>query len=431
MLQNQQINELIGVSEAYKASDVLLEIMLDKKRRETTFQRFLALENDLSRDWFTDYFQTEHGDRDRLKQDYTPDGVLSVATGLFGKMGDVADICAGTGGLTIKAWTRNNGAFFHCEEIASRAIPFLLFNLAIRGMSAEVFHGDTLTQNYEHVYRITPAGQFSDIMEQSAIIGNNRQFDSVIMNPPYSLTWQPPANDTRFNTYGIPPKSKADYAFVLHGLNMMKNDGKLVAILPHGILFRSQSEGQIREKITRSGLLDGVIGLPDKCFLNTGIPVCLLILAKGQTDAIIIDASKEYRKGSKQNIIESENITHILDAYRRRRKIEKFANIATLVEFEKNDFNLNIPRYVDTFVREPTEPLSKLLPELMQIEAEIRSRTKALCETMANEIIGWKPEDMEAIRRWLESMTPQQKTFRKSLLSRELQKESNTQPELF
>lgn len=430
-MDNQTINDLIGVSEAYKASDALLEIMLDRERRETLFHRFLALDNDLSRDWFTDYFQMEHGDRDRLKQDYTPDGVTAVVTGLFGGMENVADICAGTGGLTIKAWTKNKSAFFHCEEISSRAIPFLLFNLAIRGMNAEVLHGDTLTQNYEHVYRITPAGQFSDITEQSAIIGNNRQFDSVIMNPPYSLTWQPPTADARFDKYGIPPKSKADYAFVLHGLNMIKDGGKLVAILPHGVLFRSQREGQIREKIIRAGLLDGVIGLPDKCFLNTGIPVCLLILAKGQTNSIIIDASKEYRKDSKQNIIELQNITRILDAYKSRRRIEKFANTATFDDFEKNDFNLNIPRYVDTFVHEPTEPLSKLLSELMAIEEEIRSKTKALCETMANEIIGWKPEDMEAIRRWLESMTPQKKTFRKSLSSREPQKESNTQPELF
>lgn len=431
MLQNRQINELIGVSEAYKAADVLLEIMLDKERRETLFQRFLALENDLSRDWFTDYFQMEHGDRDRLKQDFTPDGVLSVATGLFDKMGDVADICAGTGGLTIKAWTKNKYAFFHCEEIASRAIPFLLFNLAIRSTSAEVFHGDTLTQKYEHIYRITPAGQFSDITEQSAIIGNNRQFDCVIMNPPYSLTWSPPASDARFDAYGIPPKSRADYAFVLHGVKMMKDGGKLVAILPHGVLFRSQNEGQIREKIIRSGLLDGVIGLPDKCFLNTGIPVCLLILAKGKTNAIIIDASKEFRKDSKQNIIESENIARILDAYKHRRRIDKFANIVTLAQFEKNDFNLNIPRYVNTFVREPIEQLSKLLPELMAIESEIKSRTKTLCETMANELVGWKPEDMEAIRKWLESMTPQKKTFQKSPSSRELQKESNIQLELF
>lgn len=183
------------------------------------------------------------------------------------------------------------------------------------------------------------------------------KFDYIIMNPPYSLNWQNKefAEDKRFQEYGLPPTSKADFGFILHALHMLQEQGTLAAILPHGILFRGQQEGKIRQKLIENNLIDAIIGLPDKLFLNTGIPVCIIVLKKNKEskDILFIDASKEYKKGSKQNTMEQEHIAKILSAYHDRKDIDKFAHVARMQELEENEYNLNIPRYVDTF--EPEE----------------------------------------------------------------------------
>lgn len=371
-----------------------MEILLDDDQREALFLAFIAEESDLSYDWFTDYFQQEHGDRDKFKQDFTPRAVCDLVNGLTGKADRVADICAGTGGLTIKKWLENGpGAFYYCEEFSSRAIPILLFNLAIRGMRAEVVHCDALSRETFGVYHLQPAGRFSRIQAietgsfeaDGASVGGS--FDQVIMNPPYSLAWSGDkalAYDERFIDYGLPPKSKADYAFVLYGLSLLKKGGRLVAVLPHGVLFRGQAEGLIRQRLLEKGELAGIIGLPDKLFLNTGIPVCLLVLEKGraETSVFFVDASRDFLKGRNRNELTDQQVATILSAYGMRRTIDRYAYLADLGEIKANGFNLNIPRYVDTYIPEPLVPVSELARDILEIHQDILVLERSLLETM-------------------------------------------------
>lgn len=187
-------------------------------------------------------------------------------------------------------------------------------------------------------------------------------FDACTMNPPYSLKWdaQPSLiTDVRFSRYErLAPKSAADYAFLLHGFYHLKTDGVMGIVLPHGVLFRGSAEGTIRQHLLEDGSIYAVIGLPANLFFNTSIPTCVIILKKNNPsrDVLFIDASKDFVKEKTRNILTDESIEKILSAYRDRKDIDKYAHLATFEEIKENDFNLNIPRYVDTFEEE--EPIS-------------------------------------------------------------------------
>lgn len=205
-------------------------------------------------------------------------------------------------------------------------------------------------------------------------------YDNVIMNPPYSMKF-PEADDMPIAGFKI-PKSKADYGFVLRGLEHLKDGGRLIAILPHGVLFRGAGEGKIREWLVREHLINAVIGMPDKLFLNTGIPVCMLILEKNSPDILFVDAAKEFEKKSAQNDMTNEQIQKTIDAFNCRTEKERFAHVATYSEVENNDYNLNIPRYVDTFVPEPLPNMEELLRDLKEIDAEEQKVKSALYEML-------------------------------------------------
>lgn len=256
----------------------------------------------------------------------------------------------------------------------------LLFNLSIRGINAYVKHGDVLTNQFKTVYKLTNNGEFSDI-EVVEDADNEFKADVVISNPPYSLKFDNVDNykyDARFSNYGIPPKSKADYAFVLHGLSHLKENGSAFFILPHGVLFRGSKEGDIRKLLIDDNLLDAVIGLPSNLFLNTQIPVCVLIFKKTRNDKdiLFIDASKEFVKEGKQNYLSDDQIEKIKSAYSLRKDIDKFSHVASLEEIKKNDYNLNIPRYVDTSEEKEPVDLAQVVSELVQIETEIEATEK-------------------------------------------------------
>lgn len=195
-------------------------------------------------------------------------------------------------------------------------------------------------------------------------------FDAVLMNPPYSAKWDASKgflDDPRFAEYGVlPPKSKADYAFLLHGFYHLKNPGIMAILLPHGVLFRSGAEEKIRKILLENGCIDAVIGLAPNLFYSTGIPVSLIILRKDKTDRSVyfIDASEEYYKESTKNSLSNENIIKIFDAYKSKKEIEKFSHLASFEEIEENNFNLNIPRYVDTFEEEEELDLSLILSSI-------------------------------------------------------------------
>ena len=388
-----------SLTESYKLPDVLMGALLDKDKRSDLLSRFVQDDLDLSKDNFVNSFQAEHGDRDKFKQDFTPKGISEIVARIIPLSQNIADVCAGTGSLTIQAWNLNKSAFFHCEEKSERAVPFLLLNLALRNIHGEVLVGDVLTKTFNAVYRLIPAEQFSEIslVEKPS----ERKYQAVISNPPYSLKWEPQEDD-RF-CYGLAPAKAADYAFVQHGLSLLTDEGKAVFVLPHGVLFRGNSEGSIRRKLLESKIIDSVIGLPDNTFANTSIPVCLLICQKNSSDVLVIDASKECTKLTKFNVIEQVNVEKIVETYHQRQSVDRFASVVSLQQLEENDFNLNIPRYVDTFVAPDVPKLEDTLNELSKINHDIKVNQSELARTL-NTLTGYSKQETEAVRRWIASL---------------------------
>lgn len=216
-------------------------------------------------------------------------------------------------------------------------------------------------------------------------------YDAVISNPPYSLDWSM-NKSLAIDGYPLAPKSKADWQFVLEGVDQLDDNGTAVYVLPHGVLFRGASEGKIRQKIIEEGYLDAVIGLPDKLFDVTSIPVCLMVLKKHRTatDTLFIDASKGFEKVKNKNILKPEHVKRVVEAYHARRDIDKYAHVATLEEMRENDFNLNIPRYVDTYEPEPPIPLTKIMQDIYDADKEIEKNEREL-DKMFADLVGTTP----------------------------------------
>ena len=210
-------------------------------------------------------------------------------------------------------------------------------------------------------------------------------------NPPYSAKWdndETKLKDPRFGEYGkLAPASKADYAFILHSIYHLNKIGTMAIVLPHGVLFRGAAEGKIRETLIGKNYLDAIIGLPANLFYGTGIPTVILVLKKSREnkDILFIDASNDFEKNKNQNNLRDEDIDKIIKTYKERKDVEKYAHLASIEEIRENDFNLNIPRYVDTFEEEEPidlEEINKLLEqdnkEIAELEAEINEQLKIL-----------------------------------------------------
>ena len=220
-----------------------------------------------------------------------------------------------------------------------------------------------------------------------ALIEGDRlmQFDRVVANPPFSLDkWG--ADEAANDPYGrfkpvVPPKSRGDYAFILHMLAIAKRgEGRIVCIAPHGVLFRGAAEGRIREDLIRRNLLDAVVGLPGQLFPSTGIPVCLLVFDRSREeggaraadrDVLFVDASRDFVPGKRQNAIGDAQVERIVSTVMERRVEDRYSHLATYPEIEASDFNLNIPRYVDTFEPEPEIDVAALQVEIDRLEAEL------------------------------------------------------------
>jgi type I restriction enzyme M protein len=204
------------------------------------------------------------------------------------------------------------------------------------------------------------------------------KFDVVVANPPFSLDkwgYETAADDVykRF-TRGVPPKTKGDYAFILHMIDSaVEGSGKVGVIVPHGVLFRGSAERTIRENLIRENLLEAVIGLPSNLFFGTGIPAAILLFNKGKKhkDVLFIDASKDFEPGKKQNKLRLPHMQKVMDAFNDFQSIEKYAHRATFEEIEGNDFNLNIPRYVDTFEAEEVVDLKQVQSEIETLETNL------------------------------------------------------------
>lgn len=219
------------------------------------------------------------------------------------------------------------------------------------------------------------------------------KFEAIIANPPFSANWS--ANplhmsDDRFSQYGVlAPTSKADFAFVQHMIHHLDENGTMAIVLPHGVLFRGSSEGTIRKYlIENKNYLDAVIGLPANIFYGTSIPTCILVFKKCREDSehvLFIDASNDYEKVKNQNILTAENVEKIIDTYRNRTVLEKYSHLALLSEIAENDYNLNIPRYVDTFEEEETIDLDVVSRELREIDIQMKN-TDATIASFCSEL---------------------------------------------
>ena len=221
----------------------------------------------------------------------------------------------------------------------------------------------------------------------------NEKFDAIVANPPYSAKWDAKAewiNDPRFSNYGkLAPKSKADYAFIQHMIHHLDDNGTMAIVLPHGVLFRGAAEGEIRKVlIEKYNYLDAVIGLPANIFFGTSIPTCILVFKKCREqdeNILFIDASNDFEKNKNQNRLTDEHIMTIVDTYKNRTEIDKYSYVATLDEVRENEYNLNIPRYVDTFEKEEDIDIVALSKELLELDKEIEKTEKEFLE-MLNEL---------------------------------------------
>ena len=275
----------------------------------------------------------------------------------------VYDPCMGSGSLLLNAKkyaTEPGYIKYYGQELNTSTYNLARMNMFLHGITPEnqvLRNGDTLDGDW-------PTGEETD-------------FNMVLMNPPYSAKWSATAGflqDERFSDYGVlAPKSKADYAFLLHGLYHLKSNGTMAIVLPHGVLFRGAAEGKIREKLLRAGNIYAVIGLPANLFYNTSIPTCIIVLKKHRDgrDVLFIDASKKFDKGKKQNAMTDEHIDAVMELYSKRETVEKESYLASFEDIEKNDFNLNIPRYVDNFEKEEEVDINALLTQMDQTDKEL------------------------------------------------------------
>ncbi len=319
---------------------------------------------------------------------YTPQQISSVLSGIVTldsqepktgtkkRLDSVLDFACGSGSLLLNVRKKMAGADGKSGgtigKIYGQEKNITTYNLArmnmllhgVKDTEFEIFHGDTLTNEWDRMREQNPA--------------KKPGFDAVVANPPFSYRWDPTdalADDVRFKSHGLAPKSAADFAFLLHGFHFLKDEGVMAIILPHGVLFRGGAEERIRTKLLKDGHIDTVIGLPANLFYSTGIPVCILVLKKCKKpdDVLFINAAEHFVKGKRQNQLSKEHIDRIVDTYQFRKEAPRYARRVDMAEIEKNDFNLNISRYISTAVGEEEIDLEAVHAELGRLEQNIKT----------------------------------------------------------
>ncbi|HDT11269.1 MAG TPA: type I restriction endonuclease subunit M, partial [bacterium] len=293
------------------------------------------------------------------------------------KPGDrICDPACGSGGLLVQA----------AKIIDSR--DFALYGQESNGSTWALCRMNMFLHSYDSA-RI----EWCDTLNSPMLVENDRlmKFNCVVANPPFSLDkWGAEnAESDRFNRFwrGVPPKSKGDWAFITHMIETaLEKEGRVSVVVPHGVLFRGAAEGRIRQKLIEENILDAVIGLPGNLFPTTNIPVAILVFDKSRErggkndsrkDVLFIDASRDFIQGKNQNTLSEEHLEKIVRTYKKREIIEKYSYLAKFEEIKENDFNLNIPRYVDTFEEEEEIDIDSVQLEIDQLEKElVEVRTK-------------------------------------------------------
>ncbi|MDR2364308.1 MAG: type I restriction-modification system subunit M [Zoogloeaceae bacterium] len=290
------------------------------------------------------------------------------AAGKRSHLDSVLDFACGSGSLLLNV--RHRMGLRGIGKIYGQEKNITTYNLArmnmllhgVKDSEFDIFHGDTLLNEWDMLRETNPAKM--------------PRFDAVVANPPFSYRWEPGealGEDTRFKNHGLAPKSAADFAFLLHGFHFLKQDGVMAIILPHGVLFRGGAEARIRTRLLKDGHIDTVIGLPANLFFSTGIPVCVLVLKKCKKpdDVLFINAAEHFEKGKRQNQLLPEHIDKIINTYQFRKEAPRYARRVGMEEIEKNDFNLNISRYVSTAEAEEEIILATVHAELLAAEQKI------------------------------------------------------------
>src|SRR5690554_5942711 len=298
---------------------------------------------------------------------YTPQQVSKILAQLVTtgkkKIKSVYDPTCGSGSLLLRVAKEADVSEFYGQELTRTTYNLARMNMILHDVHFREFNimqDDTL-ENPQHL---------------------DKRFEAIVANPPFSAHWKSNDNplfltDERFSQYGkLAPRTKADYAFLTHMLYQLGDNGIMASVFPHGVLFRGAAEGHIREYIIKEmNALDAVIGLPPNIFYGTSIPTCILVLKKCREvddSVVFIDASGEghFSKEGNQNVLRDEDVELIINTYRNRETIDKYSYIATLKEIAENDYNLNIPRYVDTFEEEEPVDIEAVMREVKTLEAQ-------------------------------------------------------------
>ena len=319
---------------------------------------------------------------------YTPQQISSIlseivtldsqdpALGKKPKLDKVLDFTCGSGSLLLNVRRQmgpNGIGKIYGQEKNITTYNLARMNMLLHGVKDtefEIHHGDTLLNDWDILNEMNPAKKM--------------EFDAIVANPPFSYRWEPGevlGEDFRFKSYGLAPKSAADFAFLLHGFHFLGQNGTMSIILPHGVLFRGGAEERIRTKLLKDNNIDTVIGLPSNLFFSTGIPVCILVLKKCKKfdDVLFINASEHYEKGKRQNRLrdgedgEINDIRKIVETYQFRTEEARYSKRVSLEEIEQNGYNLNIPRYVSTSQSAEVIDLKEVHEQLVNIEEKAKA----------------------------------------------------------
>jgi type I restriction enzyme M protein len=305
---------------------------------------------------------------------YTPQEVSKVLSKIVttkkSKLRSVYDPTCGSGSLLLRvAKEVEDVSNFYGQELNRTTYNLARMNMIMHDVHYRKFdikQEDTL-ENPQHM---------------------DDRFEAIVANPPFSANWSANPlhmNDDRFSQYGkLAPSSKADFAFVQHMIHHLDDNGTMAIVLPHGVLFRGSAEGHIRKYLIEDrNYLDAVIGLPSNIFYGTSIPTCILVFKKCREDSenvLFIDASNSFEKAKNQNYLRDEDIDKIISTYRERKAEDKYSHLAPLSEIKENDYNLNIPRYVDTFEEEEPVDLDVVSQELKTLEVDMKTTDESIAK---------------------------------------------------
>jgi type I restriction enzyme M protein len=318
---------------------------------------------------------------------YTPQQISSILSAIVTldsqnpelgpkkELKSVFDFACGSGSLLLNVRNRIKKQGGVIGKIYGQEKNITTYNLArmnmllhgVKDSEFEIYHGDTLVNDWDMLREANPA--------------KKPCFDAIVANPPFSYRWEPSesiADDVRFKSHGLAPKSAADFAFLLHGFHYLKPEGTMAVILPHGVLFRGGAEERIRTKLLNDGHVDTVIGLPANLFYSTGIPVCILVLkkCKKSDDVLFINASQHFEKGKRQNQLGKEDIEKIVSTYQFRTEEERYSKCVSMEEIaEKHKYNLNISRYISTSEAEKEIDLEAVHTNLTTLQEKIVKAT--------------------------------------------------------